>query len=150
MRRNNTVVTTIIHLVITVLLHFFKIRRGVYATRGKCRGKCRGNVPLYTVQSAWHQLLFWRIFRNYGVIFTVVVMLLFVCVSQFVSCCYTLLVGKHFYRLNEKIKFFHCSMKFFVSDIRYPCERISAQGAAAAHSTPAPGLIFVIVFITNS
>jgi hypothetical protein len=32
----------------------------------------------------------------------------------------------------------------------FPCERISAQGAAAAHSTPAPGLIFVIVFITHT
>jgi hypothetical protein len=39
----------------------------------------------------------------------VVVMLLFVWVSPFVSCCCTFLVRYHFYRLNEKIKFFHCS-----------------------------------------
>jgi hypothetical protein len=32
----------------------------------------------------------------------------------------------------------------------FRCERISAQGATAAHSTPLPGLIFVIVFITHS
>jgi hypothetical protein len=29
-------------------------------------------------------------------------------------------------------------------------ERISAQGATAAHSTPVPRLIFVIVFITHT
>jgi hypothetical protein len=43
--------------------------------------------------------------------FQVVVMLLFVCASQFVSCCYTFLDGQHFYRLNGKIEFFHCSIK---------------------------------------
>jgi hypothetical protein len=32
----------------------------------------------------------------------------------------------------------------------FPCEQISAQGAAAAHSTPAPGFIFVIVFIAHT
>jgi hypothetical protein len=32
----------------------------------------------------------------------------------------------------------------------FRCERISAQGATAAHSTPVPGLIFVIVFITHT
>jgi hypothetical protein len=32
----------------------------------------------------------------------------------------------------------------------FPCERISAQGATVAHSTPAPVLIFVIVFITHT
>jgi hypothetical protein len=32
----------------------------------------------------------------------------------------------------------------------FPCERISAQGAAAAHSTLTQQLIFVIVFITHT
>jgi hypothetical protein len=30
------------------------------------------------------------------------------------------------------------------------CERISAQGGATAHSTPLPGLIFDIFFITHT
>jgi hypothetical protein len=32
----------------------------------------------------------------------------------------------------------------------FSCEQISAQGVAAAHSTLAPWLIFVMVFITHS
>jgi hypothetical protein len=67
--------------------HFFEIRGGVYTTRAK-RGS---DFPLYSRLGTGFVLA--DFLKSLAQFLQVVVMLLFVCVSQFVSCCYTFLVG---------------------------------------------------------